>query len=111
MDASNKAIIEIVHSKYPGYDKYLHSKVNNPEKYGVRRIDEAEKLIEDTFIQKPQKPVRADKHRIRYSVRMRTTKAKKTRLQQAFKRYGYTTEQSGMEKLTDYFLEHQEILG
>jgi hypothetical protein len=104
---TDNEIITTVHAEYPGYDKYLHSKVNHPAKYGVCRIPEAEKLLSDTT---PCAPRREDKHRAKCSARCRMSKTKLGRLQQAFKRSGYTTIQSGMEALTNYYLDNPDML-
>ena len=49
-------MVEVVQTLYSGYDRFLHSKVDNGAKYGVRLRDDAERLLLEHFAEKPQKP-------------------------------------------------------
>lgn len=42
-------IVEAIRSSFPGFDKSLLSKVQQPEKYGVCLTPEAEQALENTF--------------------------------------------------------------
>ena len=99
-----KDIVDIVKQVYPKYDKSLQSKVERPDAYGIKLLGSAEKLVMDTLATKPHAPRRADKHRLSHSARCRISKTKLGRLQQAFKRDGYDTVQSGMTWLIDNYL-------
>lgn len=56
-------VVDVIRERYPGYDKYLNSKVENPEKYGVRLVNDAEQMLEDAFqrtLSAPRRPDRRD---------------------------------------------------
>lgn len=44
---TRREIVDAVRSKYPKFDKYLESKVEHPESYGVRLCDGAEVILKD----------------------------------------------------------------
>lgn len=44
-----KEIVQVIKSRYPGYDKMLQSKCENPVKYGVGLTAEAMQLIIEAF--------------------------------------------------------------
>lgn len=44
-----KEIVKVVKARFPGYDKMLQSKCENPAKYGVGLVPEAMQLIIETF--------------------------------------------------------------
>lgn len=44
-----KEIVKVIKSRFPGYDKMLQSKCENPAKYGVGLVPEAMSLIIETF--------------------------------------------------------------
>ena len=46
---SNNQIIRTVAECYPGYTKIQNTMVNNPQKYGICLLPEAEKLLVDKF--------------------------------------------------------------
>lgn len=46
---SNNQIIRTVAEGYPGYTKIQNTMVNNPRKYGICLLPEAEKLLVDKF--------------------------------------------------------------
>ena len=46
---SNNQIIRTVAEGYPGYTKIQNTMVNNPQKYGICLLPEAEKLLVDKF--------------------------------------------------------------
>lgn len=47
-------MVEVVRTLYPGYDKPLHSKVDNGKKYGIRLRADAEKLLLHHFTESNQ---------------------------------------------------------
>lgn len=100
----NKDVVPVLKDEFSKMDKFLFSKVCHPELYGVRLVEGGENLLTHIFSTKPPAARRADKHRVRYSVRCRITKAQKTRLQQAFKRDGYKTIQNGMSTIIEYYI-------
>lgn len=46
---SNNQIIRTIAKGYPGYTKIQNTMVNNPQKYGICLLPEAEKLLVDKF--------------------------------------------------------------
>ena len=46
---SNNQIIRTIAEGYPGYTKIQNTMVNNPQKYGICLLPEAEKLLVDKF--------------------------------------------------------------
>ena len=46
---SNNQIIRAIAEGYPGYTKIQNTMVNNPQKYGICLLPEAEKLLVDKF--------------------------------------------------------------
>ena len=42
---TNSQMVKAVSTSYPGYTKIQHTMVNNPDKYGVCLLPEAERLI------------------------------------------------------------------
>ena len=57
-------VVEVVRERYPGYDKYLNSKVENPEKYGIRLVSDAEQMLENAFQRTLSAPRRPDRRRL-----------------------------------------------
>ena len=47
--SSVQDIVTKVQTLYPAYDRYLHSKVENGRKYGIRLRSDAMKLLEEAF--------------------------------------------------------------
>lgn len=46
---SNNQVIRTIAERYPGYTKIQNTMVNNPQKYGICLLPEAEKLLVDKF--------------------------------------------------------------
>ena len=46
---SNNQIIRTIAERYPGYTKIQNTMINNPQKYGICLLPEAEKLLVDKF--------------------------------------------------------------
>lgn len=46
---TNSQIVKAVSAAYPGYTKIQNTMVNNPDKYGVCLLPEAEKLIVEAY--------------------------------------------------------------
>lgn len=59
-----KQVIAVIQERYPGYDKPLNSKVENPEKYGVRLVNDAEQMLEDAFLKTSPIARKPDKRRL-----------------------------------------------
>lgn len=56
-------MVEVVRTLYPGYDKPLHSKVDNGDKYGIRLRADAEKLLLHHFAENDRKCRRSDRRK------------------------------------------------
>ena len=106
----DKDIVAVLRPHYPGVDRPLVVKVRNPDKYGIRFINDAEVRIMGHILETPLKPVRRDTHRLRSCLRCRVSGRKLDRVHMALKRCGYETIQSYMELVTDYALEHEEAI-
>lgn len=105
----DKAVVSLIKSEHPKYDKYIHSKVKRPDDYGIKLLDSAEKLIQDTFGTSPPAPRRADKRRKPCRVQVRLSKHDYKVLQQCIKRDGYDTMQAGVSKIIkDYLKERKD---
>lgn len=107
-----KQCADAVREQYPGYDKHLHSKVEHPEKYGIRLVLGAEQALEDAFTVTFPEPRKKDNRRLKARISCRMTETKFERLQRAFRQDGYATMQEGVSHLIDRFLEdknHDEM--
>lgn len=110
--ATAKQCADVVREQYPGYDKHLHSKVEHPEKYGIRLVLGAEQALEDAFAATFPEPRKRDNRRLKARISCRMTETKFERLQRAFRQDGYATMQEGVSHLIDRFLEdksHDEM--
>jgi hypothetical protein len=119
MDLNNFAEVNNISSKdiaaalkpiYHGIDRSLVSKLRNPARYGAKLIRHAETVLRNTCAVKPYKPRRGDRHRLQYKLSCRVSETKYGGVHTAITRRGYETIQEAMDKLTDYFLQHPEIL-
>ena len=45
----DKDIVRVMNAVFPGYDQPMHSKVKQPDKYGIMRIPRAEKILNLAF--------------------------------------------------------------
>lgn len=80
-----KEIVAIIKQKYPRYSKITHCMVENPDGYGVKLLPEAEALL-------PENPARKqDKHRNKYRLSCRVTKARYEAVKQAIEQDGRFT--------------------
>ena len=81
--------VKAIKAVYRGYDRFLDSKVNNPDKYGVQLLPDAEKLIcPCEAVEAPTKPFR----KLQGQITVRMTKRLKGLLQQASKAKGQTVQ-------------------
>jgi len=97
-------IVAVMKEQYPKYDKHLHSKVERPEEYGVRLVNDAERLLEEAFAETAPKPRRPDRRRLPNKVQCRLSKAEFDRLQHALKADGFDTIQAGMTHVIRFYL-------
>lgn len=88
--------VRVPRERYPGYDKHLHSKVEQPDKYGIRLLNEAEGMLEDAFARTAPQPRKRDCRRLPARVQCRMAQGEFARLQQALRRDGFETVQGGL---------------
>jgi len=100
-------VVAVMREQYPGYDKYLNSKVENPEKYGVRIVNDAERLLEEAFAKTVPEARKRDTRRLPQRIQCRLSKTDYARLQQALKREGFDTVQAGVSALIARYLNEQ----
>ncbi len=103
-----KQCADVVREQYPGYDKHLHSKVEHPDRYGIRLVLSAEQALEDAFSATSPEPRKRDNRRLKAKIQCRMTESKFERLQRAFRHDGYATMQEGISHLIDKFLEDKK---
>lgn len=103
-----KQVVDVVSEQYLGYDKYLNSKVENPEKYGVRLVNDAETMLEQAFLKTVPVARKPDKRRLPQRIQCRLSKTQYERLQHALKRDGYDTVQAGITAMINRYLENKE---
>lgn len=103
-----KQVVDVVSEQYPGYDKYLNSKVENPEKYGIRLVNDAELLLEQSFLKTVPTARKPDKRRLPQRIQCRLSKTRYEQLQQALKRDGYDTVQAGITAMINRYLDKRE---
>lgn len=101
-------MVQVVREQYPKYDKYMHSKVERPEEYGVRLVNDAERLLEEAFSRTAPNARRKDSRRLPQRIQCRLSKKDYARLQQALKRAGYDTIQAGLAFIISHYLEQTE---
>lgn len=71
---SVKDVVSCLKEHYPKYSKITHSMVENPDKYGVQLLPEAQKLL--PAAESPKKPRTADRHRKKHQFLYRVTKSR-----------------------------------
>ena len=98
-------VVDVVSERFPGYDKYLNSKVENTGKYGVRLVREAEMMLEEAFKATVPEPRKRDRHKLRCKVQCRVSQTKMDALQKALREDGYDTVQAGLLHIIDKYLE------
>lgn len=101
-------MIDVARESYPKYDKYLHSKVERPDEYGVRPVLALESAWECAFASTAKKCHKRDNRRLKARIQCRMTQTEFERLQHAFRRDGYTTMQEGMSNLIKQYINKGE---
>lgn len=101
---SQVAAVNAIREYYPGMDKPLLSKVENPDKYGIRLTNGAEQALEDAFATTAVKARKPEKRRKPMRIQCRLSKRQYERLQQALNAHGYDTMQKGIEAIISEWL-------
>ena len=97
--------VRVIQEIHPGMDKPLFSKVENPDKYGIRLTNSAEQALEDAFPTTVLKARKPENRRKPKRVQFRISKTKFERLQRALNAHGYDTMQDGLEFIVNSWLE------
>lgn len=105
-DLSVKDVVSVVRESAPGFDRFLLSKVENPEKYGIRLLNGIEQALEDSF-SAPKKPSKPDNRKKPCKLTLRLGKLKMRQLQQAAFTEGFETMQSCLEYIVTTWLEER----
>ena len=101
-------IVAVMREQYPGYDKTLQSKVERPDRYGIRLVNDAERLINEAFAKTAQEARRRDNRRLKARIQCRMTKTELERLQHALNADGYDTIQAGLTAIIKKYLEDRK---
>jgi len=109
-----KSMIKALHEAYPKYGKPTQSMIDNPQKYGVQLIPNAEKILYERFgAPTPGKPVKRTAPRrkkpCRFTVRL--TESQYGEVKQQMEADGYATSQELLEHLLAAYLERKEPCG
>lgn len=102
---SQEQAARVLRENYPGMDKHLLSKVENPDRYGIRLTNGAEQALEDAFATTAVKARKPEKRRKPIKIQCRLTKGRFERLQRALNAAGYDTMQDGLEFIINSWLE------
>lgn len=104
-----KEIVRVMKEQYPGYDKFLHSKAENPSKYGICRTKEAESYLKSIFgecyAEKAVRGRRRDGHKLTCRISARMTNERYDELQRYITADGFTTTQSFLEWLVNLYIQ------
>ena len=108
---SQKDMVDVVRQIYPKYDKYVQSKCEKSELYGVELAKDAMNALYAAF--DPERATarsarRKDKHRLTCSIRARLETPVYEALQQLIEAEGHATVQDWLtEKVTGYIQEKE----
>lgn len=105
-----KDLIAVVRTRYKGYGKSEHSKVAHPNRYGIRLLDSAERLILDAF-GSTSAPLRAENRRNPCRVQCRLSRRDYARLQLALNRSRCETMQEFVSRIITEHLRGEEDNG
>lgn len=102
---SPREIVEVVQEDAPRFDRYLLSKCEHPEKYGIRLLNEIEQNLAEAFpltVPEARKPERRKNPCRLYC---RVGKPVYERLQRALRADGFETVQAGLNYIIGKYLE------
>lgn len=93
---------------FSGYTKAIQSMVERPDKYGIRLVARAERVIKRLFDVSPSQPRRADNRALKHKWTYRPTDRACARFKLAQMRHGITTTQGMMTLMAEEWLEMDE---
>lgn len=105
LNLSQRDIIDVVQESAPGFDKYLLSKVERPEKYGIRLLNGIEKDLLEAYPQTAPRPRKPDRRKNPCRLYCRVGKPVYERLQRALRADGFETVQAGLNYIIGKYLE------
>lgn len=101
-------MVEVVRTLYPGYDKPLHSKVDNGDKYGIRLRADAEKLLLHHFAENDRKCRRSDRRKKPKRIQARVSETIYGTLQRHISNAGITMQDFIEGLIFDFIEKHKE---
>lgn len=109
---TNSQMVKAVSTSYPGYTKIQHTMVNNPDKYGVCLLPEAERLIVEAYgegegIKLPGAKSRDCKRKKRNRLVVRLNDEMYNRVRDLMLRLHYDTVQSFLEAALSSMVEQE----
>lgn len=108
LSLSQRDIVDVVQESAPGFDKYLLSKVERPEKYGIRLLNEIEQTLVEAFPQTAPEPRKPDRRKNPCRLYCRVGKRMYGRLQRALQADGFKTTQDGLVYIISKYLEGKD---
>ncbi len=108
LNLSQRDIIDVVQESAPGFDKYLLSKVERPEKYGIRLLNEIEQTLVEAFPQTAPEPRKPDRRKNPCRLYCRVGKRMYGQLQRALQADGFKTVQDGLVYIIGKYLEGKD---
>lgn len=105
LNLSQRDIIDVVQESAPGFDKYLLSKVERPEKYGIRLLNGIEKDLLEAYPQTAPQPRKPDRRKNPCRLYCRVGKRMYGQLQRALQADGFKTTQDGLVYIISKYLE------
>lgn len=105
---TSKEMVEVAREQFPKYDKYLHSKVERPNDYGIRPVLALESAWESAFASTVPQCRKKDNRRLKARIQCRMTNTELERLQHALSADGYDTIQAGLTAIIKKYLEDRK---
>ena len=105
LNLSQRDIIDVVQESAPGFDKYLLSKVERPEKYGIRLLNGIEKDLLEAYPRAAPQPRKPDRRKNPCRLYCRVGKRMYGQLQRALQADGFKTTQDGLVYIISKYLE------
>ena len=108
LNLSQRDIIDVVQESAPGFDKYLLSKVERPEKYGIRLLNEIEQNLAEAFPPTVPEARKPDRRKNPCRLYCRVGKRMYGQLQRALQADGFKTTQDGLVYIISKYLEGRD---
>lgn len=102
---SPREIVEVVQEDAPRFDRYLLSKCEHPEKYGIRLLNEIEQNLAEAFPPTAPEARKPDRRKNPCRLYCRVGKPVYERLQRALRADGFETVQAGLNYIIGKYLE------